>query len=196
MNLKFTSMEDCLISAKYSDEQVTRAMKVIPQVRIAMLEGLLLLGVLFVVSPAPAFAVPQTLTTAISGLPCALPLCPVHDSATLTGVTVSGGRIDYNLYQSGDCTGTKTLIATLPFTGSTVPDSGTYTVTSAGSWSFQAVYTFPAGGQISSSCEPFTVSPQPTGVPEFPIGLGALLLLAIPLLLFMKQKTALMTTPT
>jgi hypothetical protein len=38
-------------------------------------------------------------------------------------------------------------------------------------------------------CEPFTVNaPPPHGVPEFPLGLPALLALALPLMMLLRRK--------
>jgi len=157
-------------------------------VRAGLIGGLLLLGLVSLVSPAPAFAATANLTTAITGLPCSAPLCPLSDSATLSPPATDGGRITYYVYSTGDCTGTQFEIATVPFTGSSIPSSGVYTITTAGTYSFQAVYTYPAGGTLTSDCEPFTVSPPAASVPEFPIGLSALFLVAVPLVLFLSRK--------
>jgi hypothetical protein len=159
----------------------------ITRLRVAVFGGLLVLGLVSFSSPAPAFAASSPLTTAIVGLPCSAPACPLTDTATLTPPP-DGGRITYYVYPSGDCTGTQTEIETAPFSGSSIPSTGVYTITIAGTYSFQAVYTYPAGGTLTSDCEPFTVSSQPSGIPEFPIGVGAVFLLAIPLLLYMNRR--------
>ena len=92
----------------------------------------------------------------------------VLDQATLTGgfpaIGVSG-TVTYNLYPNSACTNGTSIGFTIVTVGSgnSVPPSGTFTLATAGSYGFNAVY----GGDnsnnaVTSSCEPFTVSAAPS----------------------------------
>jgi hypothetical protein len=78
---------------------------------------------------------------------------PVHDSATLTGATSdAGGTVTYSAYAGANtCTGTDLLNSTVTVTNGTVPDSGAFTPTAAGTYSFQAVYSGDANNNGASS---------------------------------------------
>jgi hypothetical protein len=78
---------------------------------------------------------------------------PVHDSATLTGATSdAGGTVTYTAYAGANtCTGTDLLNSTVTVTNGTVPDSGAFTPTAAGTYSFQAVYSGDANNNGASS---------------------------------------------
>jgi hypothetical protein len=93
----------------------------------------------------------------------------LHDTATLSGASsTASGTVSYQLYSNNDCTG---LIQDLTPTVNTVtngalPDSATYTFTSAGTYYFQATYSGDENniGPVSSACdaEPVTVRATPT----------------------------------
>ncbi len=67
----------------------------------------------------------------------------VHDSATLSGGTANaGGSVTYSAYAGQNtCTGTDLLDSVVAVTNGVVPDSGVFTPTAAGYYSFQAVYS-------------------------------------------------------
>jgi hypothetical protein len=67
----------------------------------------------------------------------------VHDSATLTNATsTAGGTVTYSAYAGANtCSGTDLLNSTVTVTNGVVPNSADFTPTSAGTYSFQAVYS-------------------------------------------------------
>jgi hypothetical protein len=83
----------------------------------------------------------------------------VKDSATLTGSTPdAGGYVTYYLFSGVGCSGTGTQVSKVPVSFSAVPDSVYRLFSSAGSFSWQAVY----GGDsknagATSSCEGLSV---------------------------------------
>jgi hypothetical protein len=86
----------------------------------------------------------------------------VTDSATLTNFFQAGGTVRYNLFSGGTCTGTPTAISTFTVTNGVIPNSVAQTFSSAGTFSWNAVYS----GDVSnfgstSACEPLTVNPPP-----------------------------------
>jgi uncharacterized repeat protein (TIGR01451 family) len=96
-----------------------------------------------------------------------------RDTATLSGTTANaGGRVTYTVYPSvNDCShGTNgTAEGTVTVTNGSVPNSSTYTPSSAGTYYWQAVYSGDANNKgTSSGCssEPFTVNPP--GTPPSP----------------------------
>ena len=68
---------------------------------------------------------------------------PVHDSATLSGATAdAGGTVTYHAYAGANtCSGTDLLNSTKTITNGVVPDSDPISFATAGSYSFQAVYS-------------------------------------------------------
>jgi hypothetical protein len=85
----------------------------------------------------------------------------VHDTATMTGATGNaGGTVTYNRFTTIDCTGTPTP-QTVTVTNGIVPNSSDFTPTTAGSYSYQAVYSGSSGPPENlaamSPCEPLTV---------------------------------------
>jgi hypothetical protein len=67
----------------------------------------------------------------------------MHDSATLSGATGdAGGTVTYHAYAGANtCTGTDLLNSTRTVTNGGVPNSADFTPTTAGTYSFQAVYS-------------------------------------------------------
>jgi hypothetical protein len=114
-----------------------------------------------------------------SGISCTTPITgtlaigtQVCDTALLTGSSGANvvGTVAYNLYNSNTCTG-NTPNGTLQFTNTqtvnsngTVPNSAGFTVTSSGSYQWQAVFTSGSSLNLSatSPCgsETFTVGPN------------------------------------
>jgi len=77
----------------------------------------------------------------------------INDSSTLSGATSNaGGTVTYHVYSGADtCTGTDLLNSTVTVTNGVVPDSSAFTPLSAGTYSFQAVYTGDANNNGASS---------------------------------------------
>ncbi|HEY8701573.1 MAG TPA: hypothetical protein VIM08_11550 [Arthrobacter sp.] len=77
----------------------------------------------------------------------------VHDSSTFTGATSNaGGTVTYSAYAGANtCTGTDLLNSVKTVTNGTVPDSDGVTLTSAGTYSFQAVYSGDANNSGATS---------------------------------------------
>jgi fimbrial isopeptide formation D2 family protein len=95
----------------------------------------------------------------------------VRDTSTLSGAaTPVAGTVVYTLYSGNGCdsnapTGTVEFqTGSLPVTSATLPDSGSFTVTTAGDYQWQAVFTSTNGqnNNATSQCgtEDFTVSPN------------------------------------
>ncbi|HEV2120421.1 MAG TPA: hypothetical protein VGS11_10010 [Candidatus Bathyarchaeia archaeon] len=84
----------------------------------------------------------------------------VSDSATLTGVTSgAGGTVTYNSFQTATCTGTPGAVSTTTVTNGVVPGSASKTYSSAGSFSWNAIYSGDANnGGATSLCEPLNVN--------------------------------------
>jgi hypothetical protein len=79
----------------------------------------------------------------------------MHDSATLTGATSNaGGTVTYHAYAGANtCSGTDLLNSVKTVTNGVVPDSAGISFTSAGTYSFQAVYSGDANNnQATSTC--------------------------------------------
>jgi hypothetical protein len=97
----------------------------------------------------------------------------MHDSATLTGATATaGGTVTYSAYAGANtCSGTDLLNSTVTVTNGQVPISADFTPTSAGTYSFQAVYNGDARNlPASSTCssEQLVVSPNTPGLTTTP----------------------------
>ena len=76
----------------------------------------------------------------------------VHDSATLTGATATaGGTVTYNVYAGTACTGTPVFTSTVNVANGVVPDSGSFTPTTAGTYNWQAVYSGDVGNAGATS---------------------------------------------
>lgn len=93
----------------------------------------------------------------------------ITDSATLSGASATaGGTVTYHAYAGQNtCTGTDLLNSTKTVTNATVPDSDAFTPSTAGNYSFQAVYSGDAGNAAAtSSCssEQLLVQSSPTVV--------------------------------
>lgn len=91
----------------------------------------------------------------------------VHDSATLTGGTANaGGTVTYHAYAGQNtCTGTDLLNSTKTVTNGVVPDSDPVTLSAAGYYSFQAVYSGDGnnnGATSDCSTEQLLVKTNPT----------------------------------
>src|SRR2546426_955817 len=84
----------------------------------------------------------------------------VTDSATLTGVTsAAGGTVTYNSFQTASCTGTPAVVSTVTVTNGVVPGSASKILNSAGSFSWNALYSGDANnGGATSACEPLVVN--------------------------------------
>jgi hypothetical protein len=83
-----------------------------------------------------------TIATQLSKSPVAINEL-MHDSATLTGKTSNaGGTVTYHAYAGANtCTGTDLLNSTVNVNNGTVPNSADISFASAGTYSFQAVYS-------------------------------------------------------
>jgi len=89
----------------------------------------------------------------------------VTDSATLKGSFQAGGTVTYNLFNSGTCGGTATVVSTVTVTGGIVPAASSQTFSTAGSFGWNAVYSGDANNNpATSACESLTVIPT-TGNP-------------------------------
>jgi len=84
----------------------------------------------------------------------------VHDSATLAGLKVpySGGTVTYEFFSGSTCSGGSTTVSTVTVTSGIVPDSASRVFNSAGSYSWNAVYSGDTNNFGSTSaCEPLSV---------------------------------------
>jgi len=102
------------------------------------------------------------LTTAVSPSTSVTIGGSVNDQATLaggfpsTGVT---GTVTYNFFSNGACTPPATSQVVNIGAGNSVPASSPTTPATAGSYSFNAVYSGDANNNgVTSACEPFTVN--------------------------------------
>ena len=84
----------------------------------------------------------------------------VSDSASLTGVASgAGGAVTYNSFQTASCSGTPGVVSTVNVANGNVPGSASKTFSSAGSFSWNAVYSGDANNSPATSlCEPLTVN--------------------------------------
>ena len=88
------------------------------------------------VSPnAPTISTQLSMTTVTLG-------GTVYDAATLAGATTgAGGTVTYRVYSSTSCAGLITTLGPLTVTNGSVPNSPTWTATSAGTYYFVASYS-------------------------------------------------------
>jgi hypothetical protein len=104
--------------------------------------------------------------TVISGM-------SAFDTATVTGApgVTPTGTVTYTFFANGTCSAPGTTAETVTLTASgAVPNSATHGPLTAGSFSFQALYSGDANYQGSTSaCEPFSVDPAPPPAPAAPI---------------------------
>ena len=108
------------------------------------------------VSPnAPTVSTQLSLTTVTLG-------GTVYDAATLAGATTSaGGTVTYRVYSGATCSGLITTLGPLTVTNGSVPNSPTWTATSAGTYYFVASYSGDANNTAAvSGCgaEPILVT--------------------------------------
>jgi hypothetical protein len=85
----------------------------------------------------------------------------VTDSATLSGVTsTAGGTVTYNFFTGSTCGGTGTAVGSpVTVTNGIVPNSAAQSFNTAGSFSWNAVYSGDANNAGAvSACEPLTVN--------------------------------------
>jgi hypothetical protein len=85
----------------------------------------------------------------------------VNDSALLNGATVNaGGTVTYEYFSGGTCSGTATTVGTpVTVTNGVVPDSASQQFSSAGTYSWNAVYSGDSSNNgATSPCELLTVN--------------------------------------
>ena len=120
-------------------------------------------------SPTPTPTSPS-ITTSLSANTIALG-AGVHDSATLLGATAgAGGTVSYTVYPSlASCTaGTGgTAEGTVAVSNASVPDSSTFTPTSAGTYYWQAVYS---GDSNNNGASSLCSSEPPEGLAKIFLG--------------------------
>jgi hypothetical protein len=86
------------------------------------------------------------------------------DSAKLTGATSNaGGKVTYEYFPSGTCTGTATVVGSpVTVTNGVVPNSISKTFNSAGPYGWKAIYSGDSSNLgATSGCEPLTVMATP-----------------------------------
>ena len=89
----------------------------------------------------------------------------VHDTAIISGGSgVYTGTVTYRFFTGSACSGTGTIVdSPVTVTNSVVPDSASQTFSTAGSFSWNAVYSGDANNSgVDSPCEPLTVNPSIT----------------------------------
>jgi len=107
----------------------------------------------------------NTVTIATSLSQTSIPIGgSVSDTATLSGNTATaGGTVTYNLFTTADCSGTSTIVSTVTVTAGIVPNSASQPFNTAGSFSWNAVYSGDTSNSVATSgCEPLTVNPSTT----------------------------------
>src|SRR5256886_1494387 len=84
----------------------------------------------------------------------------VSDSSTLHSQTsTASGTVTYSDFANGNCASPATVVASVTVTNGVVPSSGLVTFNSAGSFSFEAVYSGDLNNNgAASPCEPLTVN--------------------------------------
>ena len=86
----------------------------------------------------------------------------VYDAATLAGATTSaGGTVTYRVYSGANCSGLITTLGPLTVTNGSVPNSPTWTSTSAGTYYFVASYSGDTNNTAAASgcgAEPISVT--------------------------------------
>ena len=108
------------------------------------------------VSPnAPTISTQLSVTTVTLG-------GTVYDAATLAGATTSaGGTVTYRVYSGANCSGLITTLGPLTVTNGSVPNSPTWTSTSAGTYYFVASYSGDTNNTAAASgcgAEPISVT--------------------------------------
>jgi hypothetical protein len=86
-----------------------------------------------------------------------------YDTATLSGSTAAGGTVTYDLYSGPNCSGQIATFGPVTVTNGSVPNSPTWTPSSAGTDYFVASYSGDANNApATSACsaEPVTISPN------------------------------------
>jgi hypothetical protein len=92
----------------------------------------------------------------------------VTDSATMTSTFQAGGTATYNLFSTGDCSGTSTVVSTVTVTNGAVPNSASRTFNIAGNFSWNALYSGDSNNNgATSSCEPLKVTASTTTPPSY-----------------------------
>ena len=90
----------------------------------------------------------------------------VHDTSTLAGATTNaGGTVTYSVYSNAGCSGLVTTLGPLNVTNGSVPNSPTWTATSAGTYYFVASYSGDTNnGTTTGGCgaEPISVTTTST----------------------------------
>jgi parallel beta-helix repeat protein len=114
--------------------------------------------------PLTANVASPTIATTLSANPVTVG-GSVSDSAALTSSFQAGGTVTYNFFTGSTCTGTATVVGSpVTVTGGVVPNSASQSFNTAGSFSWNAVYSGDANNNGNTSpCEPLTVNPA-TGV--------------------------------
>ncbi len=170
--------------------------------RRAILGVLALAFVVAIMYSVPAFAsTTDSLTTQLSCDPncTAVPLgTTVNDTITISysgfpctppeGVTSCYASAIF-VYPSLDCTGTSLYAIDPPVTSNGQLHFG-YTPLSAGPYSYSVdlhQYISPYAEVLGPVCEPFTVV-APNSVPQFPLGLGLIVVLAVPALILLRRR--------
>ena len=155
----------------------------------------------------PAFASVEPITTQISCSPncTAVPVgTPLIDNATIAGVgtfctftspegsAAPCAELIFNVYQNGACTGDvfKAVLTSYQITANGNYLSDSFTPTSPGTYAFYVTFSNENGSPSGSfsACEPFTVVPPTSTVPQFPVGLVAMVAILAPALLFLKSR--------
>jgi hypothetical protein len=133
-----------------------------PGGNIAMISHYLVCG-----QPTTAKGTPGLTTTPSRG--GAVGSVAINDTATLSGGASAGGSITFNLYDPShaDCSGTPAYTQTVTVTGNgSYATTNTTPATTAGTWSWTAVYSGDANNAgASSSCGKETVNVTPA-VPQ------------------------------
>jgi len=90
----------------------------------------------------------------------------VSDSSTLHSQTsTASGTVTYSDFANGNCASPATVVASVTVTNGVVPSSGLVTFNSAGSFSFEAVYSGDLNNNgAASPCEPLVVAKASPGV--------------------------------
>ena len=101
-----------------------------------------------------------TISTTLSSNPIAVG-GSATDSASLAGATANaGGTVTYSFFTGSACAGTGTVVGSpVTVTAGVVPNSASQSFTSAGSFSWRAIYSGDANNNgATSACEPLTVN--------------------------------------
>src|SRR2546422_357516 len=82
------------------------------------------------------------------------------DSAAITGATsTAGGTVSYNLFTSGTCSGSPSVVSTVTVTNAAVPNSRSVTFNSTAPVGWNAAYSGDSNNSgATSACEPLTVN--------------------------------------